>query len=197
MGLQAEKPLESNFFLGVLEGLIGCLGINATGWKNPPTSSKEGVAQMWASAVQKAAHKLEGRDATSKAASVETQGLHLDYEGDFLQCQSSQVPRIFSDPKFIPHIATSVYELAIPSMTEEAAPFQAASSQAATEKFAPLGGSTGGPGDTSAPRVSQPPTPARIMDDSNTDLIQTVQWVEPDRSQPLESSIISDRVLRK
>ena len=135
---------------------------------------------MWASAVQKAAHKLEGRDVTSEAASVETQGLYLNYEGDFLQCRSSRLPRIFSDPKFIPHIATSVYELAIPSMTEEAAPFQAASSQAATEKFAPLGGSAGGPGDTSTPRMSQPPSPMRIMDDSDTDSVQTIAGVDQD-----------------
>ena len=128
VGLKAEQPLESNFFPGILEGLLGCLGINATGGKNPPTSSKEGVAWMWASAVQKAAHKMEGRDVTSEAASVETQALHLNYEEDFLQYQSSQVPRIFSDPKFIPSIATSVYELAVPSMTEEAAPLQAAPS---------------------------------------------------------------------
>ena len=128
VGVGAEQPLESNFFPGILEGLLGCLGINATGGKNPPTSSKEGVARMWASAVQKVVHKMEGRDVTSKAASVETQGLHLDYEEDFLQCWSSQVPRIFSDPKFLPNIATSVYELAILSTTEEAAPLQAASS---------------------------------------------------------------------
>ena len=99
----------------------------------------------------KAVHKMEGRDVTSKVASVETQGLHVDYEEDFLQCRSSQVPRIFSDPKFLPSIATSVYELAIPSTTEEAAPLQAAPSRAAPsraapEKSAPLGGPAGGPG---------------------------------------------------
>ena len=61
VGVGAEQPLESNFFPGILEGLLGSLGINATGGKNPPTSSKEGVAWLWASAVQKAVHKMEGR----------------------------------------------------------------------------------------------------------------------------------------
>ena len=42
--VRAEQPLESNFFPGILEGLLGSLGINATGEKNPPTSSKESVA---------------------------------------------------------------------------------------------------------------------------------------------------------
>ena len=40
----ADQPMESNFFPGVLEGLLGSLGINATGGKDPPTSSKEGAA---------------------------------------------------------------------------------------------------------------------------------------------------------
>ena len=102
VGVRAEQPLESNFFPGVLEGLLGSLGINATGGKNPPTSSKEGVARMWASAVQKAVHKMEGRDVTSETTSGETRGLHLDYEEDFLQRRSSQVSRIFLDPKFLP-----------------------------------------------------------------------------------------------
>ena len=51
VGLGADQPIESNFFPGVLEGLLGSLGINAAGGKTPPTSSREGVAQMWASAV--------------------------------------------------------------------------------------------------------------------------------------------------
>ena len=197
VGVRAEQPLESNFFPGILEGLLGCLGINATGGKNPPTSSKEGVAWMWASAVQKAVHKMEGRDVTSEAASGETQGLHFDYEEDFLQCWSSQVPRIFLDPKFLPGIATSVYELAIPSTTEEAAPLQAAPSQAAPEKSAPLGGPAGGPGGTSTPRTSLPPSPMGMMDDSDTDSVATIAGVDLDQSQPQESSTISDRVLRK
>ena len=209
VGVGAEQPLEGNFFPGILEGLLGSLGINATGGKNPPTSSKEGVAWMWASAVQKAVHKMEGRDVTSEAASVETQGLHLNYEEDFSQCQSSQVPRIFSDPKFIPSIATSVYELAVPSTTEEAAPLQAAPSRAAPsqavpEKSAPLGGPVGGPGGTSTPRGADYSGTAYegaahegIMDDSDTDSVTTIAYVDLDQSQPQESSTISDRVLRK
>ena len=195
-GSRSRETSGKQFLSNVLECLLGCLGINATGGKNPPTSSREGVAQMWASAVQKAVHKMEGRDVTSKVASVETQGLHVDYEEDFLQCRSSQVPRIFSDPKFLPSIATSVYELAIPSTTEEAAPLQAAPSRAAPEKSAPLGGPAGGPGGTSTPRMSLPPSPMGIMDDSDTDSVTTIACVDLDQSQPQESSTIYDRVLR-
>ena len=37
--MTADRPLESNFFPGLLEGLFGSLGIAATGEGNPPTSS--------------------------------------------------------------------------------------------------------------------------------------------------------------
>ena len=44
LGVAADQPMESNFFPGILEGLLGRLGITAPGEKNPPTSAKEGVA---------------------------------------------------------------------------------------------------------------------------------------------------------
>ena len=39
-----DQPVESNFFPGILEGLLGRLGITAHGEKNPLTSAKEGAA---------------------------------------------------------------------------------------------------------------------------------------------------------
>ena len=45
LGVVVDQPVESNFFPGILEGLLGRLGIAAHGEKNPPTSAKEGVAQ--------------------------------------------------------------------------------------------------------------------------------------------------------
>ena len=39
VGMAADQPLESNFFPGLLEGLLGRLGIAAPGESNPPTSS--------------------------------------------------------------------------------------------------------------------------------------------------------------
>ena len=44
MGMAADQPVESNFFPGILEGLLWRLSIAAPGEKNPPTSSKEGAA---------------------------------------------------------------------------------------------------------------------------------------------------------
>ena len=43
VGMAADRPLESNFFPGLLEGLLGSLGIAAPGEGNPPSSSWEGA----------------------------------------------------------------------------------------------------------------------------------------------------------
>ena len=51
LGVAVDQPVESNFFPGILEGLLGRLCIAAHGEKNPPASAKEGAAQLWASAV--------------------------------------------------------------------------------------------------------------------------------------------------
>ena len=187
MGLGADQPIESNFFPGVLEGLLGSLGIHATGGKKPTTSSREGVAQMWASAVLEAVQKMEKREVTLETTSGMPQGLHLGYEDDFLQYRPSQVPRVFSDPKFLPGIASSVYDLAIPSTREEAAPFCAA-----PEKSASPDEPAGGQGGTSTPKTSLPPSLAGAMDDSNTDSNATNATVELDQLQSQESSSRSD-----
>ena len=40
IGMAADQPVESNFFPGILEGLLGRLSIAAPGETNPPTSSR-------------------------------------------------------------------------------------------------------------------------------------------------------------
>ena len=61
VGMAADQPVESNFFPSILEGLLGRLGIAAPGEKNPPTSSREGAARLWASAILEAVQKTENR----------------------------------------------------------------------------------------------------------------------------------------
>ena len=147
---------------------------------------------MWASAVLGAVQKMEQRDVTLETTSGMPQGLHLSYKDDFLQCQPSQVPKVFSDPKFLPSIANSVYDLAIPSPREEAACFHAA-----PEKSASPDEPAGSLGGTSTPKMSLPLSPVGAMDDSDTDSNATNATVELDQSQSQESSSRSDRVLRK
>ena len=142
---------------------------------------------MWASAVLEAVQKMEKRDVTLETTSGMPQGLHLSYEDDFLQHWPSQVPKVFSDPKFLPSIASSLYDLAIPSTRKEAAP----------ERSASLDEPAGGLGGTSTPKMSLPPFPAGAMDDSDTDSNATNATVELGQPQSQESSSRSDRVLRK
>ena len=52
VGLAADRPLESNLFPGLLEGLLGSLGIAAPGEGNPPTSSREGAGHAWSTAMR-------------------------------------------------------------------------------------------------------------------------------------------------
>ena len=112
MGMAADQPVESNFFSGILEGLLGRLSIAAPGEENPPTSSKEGAAQlMWASAVVDVVQKTKKRRVRlgSSESSRMPPGLHLNYEEDFLSYQSHQVPGVFTDPLFLPNMVNSVY----------------------------------------------------------------------------------------
>ena len=59
VGLAVDRPLESNFFPGLLEGLVGSLGITAPGEGNPPTSSHEGAGRTWSTAVHEAVSCIE------------------------------------------------------------------------------------------------------------------------------------------
>ena len=128
LGLAVDQPVESNFFPGILEGLLGRLGIAAHGEMNPPTSAKEGVARLWASAVLNAVQKMEKRQVrleTSGSLGIPS-GLHLNYEEDFLNYRSHQVPAVFTDPLFPPNMVNSVYKLVIPPVLSGAPPFEAA-----------------------------------------------------------------------
>ena len=128
LGVAVDQPVESNFFPSILEGLLGRLGITAHGEKNPPTSAKEGAAQLWASTVLNAVQKMEKRQVRleTSGSSGMPSGLHLNYEEDFLNCQSHQVPGVFTDPLFLPNMVNSVYKLVIPPVLSGALPFAAA-----------------------------------------------------------------------
>ena len=125
IGMAADQLVESNFFPSILEGLLGRLGIAASGETNPPTSSREGAAQLWASAVMDAVQATEQRWVrleTSGPSGMPT-GLHLNYE-DFLNCRSHQVSGVFTGPSFLPNMVNSVYKLVRPPVLAEYSPLQ-------------------------------------------------------------------------
>ena len=85
VGMAANRPLESNFFPGLLEGLLGRLGIAAPGEGNPPTSSREGAGCLWSSAMCKAISQIEQREVETPGTAGLPQCLDLRYEEDFLK----------------------------------------------------------------------------------------------------------------
>ena len=85
VGMAANRPLESNFFPGLLEGLLGRLGIAAPGESKPPTSSQNSAGHLWSSAMHEAISHIEQREVETPGAAGLPQCLDLHYEEDFLE----------------------------------------------------------------------------------------------------------------
>ena len=85
VGMAADWPLKSNFFPGLLEGLLGRLGIAVPGESKPPTSTREGAGCLWSSAVHEAISQLEQREVETPGSARLPQCLDLHYEKDFLE----------------------------------------------------------------------------------------------------------------
>ena len=83
--MAADRPLKSNFFPGLLEGLLGSLGIAAPGEGNPPMSSREGAGHLWSSAMHEAILQIEQREVEAPGAVGLPRCLDLRYEEDFLE----------------------------------------------------------------------------------------------------------------
>ena len=209
--MAGDQPVESNFFPGILERLLGRLGIAAPGEMNPPTSSREGAAQLWASAVRnaiQATEKKRVRLETSGPSGMPT-GLHLNYEEDFLNCQSHQVPGVFTDPSFLPNMVDSVYKLARPPVLAEAPPFTAADDRptAPMESVDDRDGTAApspSPSTAGAPvakkgRVGLPTTPVQIIGNSDAKSNRT-EDLEPEEDSSYSAEVFpstSDHTLRK
>ena len=106
--MAADRPLESNFFPGLLEGLLGSLGIAAPGEGNPPSSSRKGAGRAWSSAMHEAISRIEQKEVEAPRAVGLPQSLDLRYKEDFLEKQRHQILPIFLDPLFIPNMAKAV-----------------------------------------------------------------------------------------
>ena len=122
VGLAVDRPLKSNFFPGLLEGLVGSLGIAALGEGIPPTSSHEGAGCAWSAAVHEAISHIEQRDAETPEAVGLPPSLDLRYKEAFPEMQRHLIPPVFSDPLFIPKMAKAVFELAKPPVVSKVLP---------------------------------------------------------------------------
>ena len=156
--MAADRPLKSNFFPGLLEGLLGSLGIAASREGNPPTSSREGAGHAWSSAVHEAISWIEQKEIEAPGAVGLPQGLDLCYEEDFLKKRRHQIPSIFSDPLFIPNVAKVVFKVVKPPVVLKVLP----STSSCEVPSAPNQPEDGGPGlevikpKESIPSTSQP-----------------------------------------
>ena len=120
--MAADRPLKSNFFPGLLEGLLGSLGIAASGEGNPPTSSREGAGCTWPTAVHEAISWIEQKEVEAPGTVGLPIGLDLHYEEDFLKKRRHQIPPIFSDPLFIPNMAKAAFKVVKPPVVLKALP---------------------------------------------------------------------------
>ena len=211
IGMPGDQPVESNFFPGILEGLLGRLGIAAPEEMSPPTSSREGAARLWASAVRDVIQAMEKRRVrleTSGPSGMPT-GLHLNFEEDFLNCRSHQVPGVFTDPSFLPNMVNSVYKLVRPSVLVEAPPFTAADDRPTTpvESVDDRDGTAApspSPSTASAlasekGRAGLPTTSVQIIDDSDAESNKT-EDSEPEEDSSYSAQVfpsMSDHTLRK
>ena len=108
VGVAAQPTLEGNFYTGIFEGLIGGLSLNWSREGTLPTSTKQEVARMWATVVQRSTALTGPRDVGLEPAEGVPKVLHLDYEDDFNTRMVSEIPRVFSDPSSLHHLASSV-----------------------------------------------------------------------------------------
>ena len=173
VGLAVDRPLECNFFHGLLEGLLGSLGIAAPGEGNPPTSSHEGTGHAWSTAMHQAISRMEQKDVDAPEAVGLPPNLDLCYEEDFLEKQRHLIPPVFSDPLFIPKMAKAVFKIVKAPVVLKALP-PASGHEVPSAPHQPEGG---GPEqgvlkpEESIPSTSQPSPQVQeqISEASNTD----------------------------
>ena len=122
MGLAADRPLESNFFPGLLEGLLGSLGITASGEGNPATLSHEGARHAWSAAMGEAISRIKQKEVEAPEAVGLPPSLDLRYQEDFLEKRRDLIPPIFTDPLFIPNMAKAVFQVVKPPVVLKALP---------------------------------------------------------------------------
>ena len=145
---------------------------------------------------------------TSGSSGMPT-GLHLNYEEDFLNCRSHQVPGVFTDPSFLPNMVNSVYKLVRPPVLAEALPFTAANNCPTTlvESVDDRDGTAApspSPSTVSAPaaekgRAGLPTTPVQIIGDSGTESDKTKD-LEPKEDSSYSAQVflsMSDCAFRK
>ena len=173
VGLAADRPIKSNFFPSLLEGLLGSLGMATPGESNPPVSSCEGAGCAWSTAVWGAISRTKQKEVEAPEVVGLPPNLDLQYKESLLDKQRHLIPPIFSDPLFLPNVAKAVFRVAKPLVVSKVLP--AARSRKVSSAPPQPGG--GGPkqqvlkSEESIPSTSQstPEVQEQISEASSTD----------------------------
>ena len=201
VGMATDRPLESNFFPGLLEGLLGRLGIVSPGEGKPSTSSREGAGHLWSSAIHEAVLQMEQREVETPGSAGLPQCLDLCYEEDFLEKQSHQVPTVFSDPLFIPSMANAMYKAFKPPVLPKASPFTGGCKVPSVSSQPEDGGPEP---EKSEPEKSAPSTPQtsqqvqeQVTEASNTNSDKSDELTPEKEPPPQDLKVKITRRLRK
>ena len=84
VGLATDRPIESNFFPSLLEGLLGSLGMAAPRESNPPVSSREGAGHAWSTAVHGAISQTKQKEVEAPKVVGLPPNLDLQYKESLL-----------------------------------------------------------------------------------------------------------------
>ena len=191
VGMAADRPLESNFFLGLWRDCWGVLALLPLGRVILPRHPGKVRGRAWSSAMREAILWIEQKEVEAPGAVGLPQGLDLCYKEDFLEKQRHQIPPIFLDPLFIPHMAKAVFKVVKPPVVLKALP----SANSSEIPFAPNQPEDGGPElevselKESTPSTSQPcqQVQEQISEASNTDSDKADEPPPPEEEQPLRS----------
>ena len=125
IGLAAHQPLEANFFPGILEGLVGRLGLAPPGVMDPPTSVRAGMSRHWAATLREAVRRTEGGDIDLRqvTSTVVPHGLHLDYDLDFCTRRVDDMAPTLTSP-LLSSLVGNICQLDRPAIPREPTSFK-------------------------------------------------------------------------
>ena len=164
IGQAATPSLDVNVFTGVLEGLTGRLGLSLPSATSPLVSAREGISRQWASAVQEAILKTEGRvlHAGLVTPDILPPGLQLDRDPGLDSGELDVMAPVLT-PALLSGLAANIVGLERPATSPLSASFEVKDS---TKGFG------GGPPVSGAPGPSHDGGPDITVSDSMDDVIK-------------------------
>ena len=112
--LSASRSLAPDYYCGILEGIVGSLGLSAPGATNTPSSVREGIQLHVLSALKDSILSTEGRKVSLPQGQVVdlAAGLHLDYSREFESRRVGEVASTFTS-SLLPGLIESMDRLCI------------------------------------------------------------------------------------